>query len=245
MILTIGPGGSGLTFLNWSIVYLRGDNFYTLLNKKTTRVIDNPILNTTAHGYQKDHFLFSTKNLIKLHSATEQSVIYIVPTHQDDLEYILQFEGKKIIFNSDKSSTELMARMWYNIPDCSINKLIEDLSVKYDKQIIKQVLIDCSKFFTNYYCVPKNYSYYFSVDYLDIFQNFDQKIYEIFEYLELTLCQDRINNWLSVYNEYRSLNQNFLSLFLDQQVEVKVDNDKKMKIFKDIIQWRNDLYQNK
>ena len=244
MILTIGPGGAGLTFLNWSIVYLRGDNFYTLLNKKTIRVIDNPILNTTAHGYRKDH-LFSTEDLIKLRSATEQSVIYIVPTHQDDLEYILQFEGKKIIFNSDKSSTELMARMWYNIPDCPINKLIEDLSVKYDKQIIKQVLIDCSKFFTNYYCVPKNYSYYFSVDYLDIFQNFDQKIYEIFEYLELTLCQDRINNWLSVYNEYRSLNQNFLSLFLDQQVEVKVDNDKKMKIFKDIIQWRNDLYQNK
>ena len=242
MILTIGPGGSGLTFLNWSIVYLRGDNFYTLLNKKITRVIDNPILNTTAHGYQKDH-LCSTENLIKLHLATKQSVIYIVPTHQNDLEYILQFEGKKIIFNSCKSSTELLARMCCNIPDCSINKLIEDLSVKYDKQIIKQVLIDCNKFFTNYYCVPKNYSYYFNVDYSDIFQNFDQKIYEIFEYLELTLCQDRINNWLSVYNEYRSLNQNFLSLFLDKHVEI--DNNKKMKIFKDIIKWKNDVNQNK
>ena len=242
MILTIGPGGAGLTFLNWSIVYLRGDNFYTSLNKEVNRVIDNPILNTTAHGYRKDH-LFSTEDLIKLRSATEQSVIYIVPTHQTDLEYILQFEGKKIIFNSSASSTELMARMYCNVLNCSVNKLIEDLSVKYDKQIIKQILIDCSKFFTNYYCVPKNYSNYFDVYYPDIFQNLDQKIYEIFEYLELTLCQDRINNWLSVYNEYRSLNQNFLSLFLDKQVEI--DNNKKMKIFKDIIQWKNDVNQNK
>jgi hypothetical protein len=41
MILTIG---SGLTFLSWSIIYLRGDRSYTLLDKTSVGVVDNPIV---------------------------------------------------------------------------------------------------------------------------------------------------------------------------------------------------------
>jgi hypothetical protein len=41
MILTIG---SELTFLSWSIIYLRGDRSYTLLDKTSVGVVDNPIV---------------------------------------------------------------------------------------------------------------------------------------------------------------------------------------------------------
>lgn len=241
MILTIGPGGSGLTFLNWSIIYLRGDNIYTLLNKEVIKVTHDPLLtNCTAHGQQKDH-LNSTVGLKKLDLATDQSVVYIVPTQQSDLEYILQFTGKKIIFNSSTYSQELLARMWCAIPNNFLNKLVNDISLNYDKQSIKQVLLECNKFFTDYYIVPTTYTDYFNITYPDIFQNLDIQIYDVFEYLELTISQDRVSNWLSIYHKYRAMNQNFLPLFLDKTIEI--DNNKKIEILKEIIKWKTGLYQ--
>ena len=241
MILTIGPGGSGLSFLNWSIIYLRGDDLYTLLDNKSVTVTHNPLLqDCTAHGQQKDHLQLS-KELIKLHQATDQSVVFVVPSHQDDLEYTLNFTCRKIIFNSQADSEEFLARMYYTVPDLFLHELIDNLSIKYDRQIIKQVLIDCNKFFTKYYTVPTDYSNYFRINYNDIFQNLDKKIYDIFDYLELSVSQDRITNWLSVYHQYRLMNQNFLSRFLDDPV--KVDSNDKIKIFKEIVQWKTGLYQ--
>jgi hypothetical protein len=242
MILTIGTGGSGLTFLNWSIIYLRGDDSYTLLNNNNVIITDNPILtNGTAHGQAKDH-INHTADLINLHSSTKQSVIYVVPTRQSDMEYILQFSGKKIIFDSSVRPDELLARMCYVMKDTPLSGLIKDLSTRYNIQSIKQVLVECNKFFTDYYTVPSNYTNYYSVDYNDIFQNLDQKIYDVFKYLELPISQDRMNIWVSVYSQYRNSNQNFLSLFLGDTVEI--DKIERMKIFKEIIQWKNGLYQN-
>ena len=237
MILTIGTGGSGLTFLNWSIIYLRGDNSYTFLNKDVVDVTDNPLLtNRTAHGQKKDH-IHLTADLKKLHLATDQSVVYIVPSQQSALEYVLQFKGKKIIFDPYLLSEELLARMCFTMPDFPLNNLIDSLSSKYDQQIVKQVLIKCNKFFTIYYTMPTSDLDYFNINYIDIFQNLDQKIYDIFNYLELPINTDRMSNWLSVYDNYRSVNQNFLSTFLSNPVEI--DNNVQMKIFKEIVAWKN------
>ena len=104
------------------------------------------------------------------------------------------------------------------------------------------MLIECCKFFIEYYKVPDTYQNYYSIDYNDIFQNLDQKIYSIFEYLELPISQDRIDKWQSVYTHYRSVNQDFLSLFLGNTHEL--DNNQRIKIFKEILQWKNGLYQN-
>ena len=237
MILTIGTGGSGLTFLNWSIIYLRGDNSYTFLNKEAINVTDNPLLtNRTAHGHKNDH-IHLTADLKKLHLATDQSVVYIVPSHQSDLEYVLQFKGKKIIFDPCILSEELLARMCSTIPNFPLNDLIDTLSSEYDQQIVKQVLINCNKFFTKYYTMPNSDLNYFTINYIDIFQNLDQRIYDIFNYLELPITTDRMPNWLLIYNKYRSVNQNFLSAFLSDPVEI--NNNIQMKIFKEIVAWKN------
>ena len=123
------------------------------------------------------------------------------------------------------------------MPDFPLNNLIDSLSAKYDQQIVKQVLIKCNKFFTRYYTMPTSDLDYFNINYIDIFQNLDQKIYDIFNYLELTINTDRMSNWLSVYDNYRSVNQNFLSTFLSNPVEI--DNNVQMKIFKEIVAWKN------
>jgi hypothetical protein len=89
--------------------------------------------------------------------------------------------------------------------------------------------------------VPTTYTDYFNINYPDIFQNLDRQIYNIFEYLELTVSQDRVSNWLSVYYKYRATNQNFLPLFLDKTIEI--DNNKKIEILKEIIKWKTGLYR--
>jgi hypothetical protein len=239
MILTIGPGGSGLTFLNWSIVYLRGDNFYTTLDNTTREVTGNPITeNGTAHRYKKDH-IQQTVHLKKLHQANNQSVVYVVPTCQSDLEYILQFDGKKIIFNPTVRSKELLARMYYAIPNDNnlFIELINNLSRVYDLPSVKQVFIESNKFFTDYYRVPNTYQDYISIDYNDMFQDLNQKIYEIFKYLNLSISQERLTNWFPIYQKWKLMNKDYLSLFLETPIDIP--NNKKVQILKDIIKWKN------
>ena len=142
MILMIGPGGSGLTFLSWSIMYLRGDEDYTLLTKKNVKIVNNPLLDKTAHGQTIDH-IHQISDFKKLKNFTDQSVVYAVLTPQSDLDYFLQVDGKKIIFDSSTCTQELFARMVYTTPNNSFNTLIQSLSSKYDKQLIKKVLFDC------------------------------------------------------------------------------------------------------
>jgi hypothetical protein len=237
MILTIGTGGSGLTFLNWSIVYLRGDNFYTTLDNNTHKVVDNPIIaNGTAHGYNKDH-IQQTAHLKKLYQTTNQSVVYVVPTCQSDLEYILQFDSKKIIFNPTVYSKELLARMYYTMPDNPYLELIDNLSRVYDLPSVKQVFIESNKFFTDYYKISDTYQDYISIDYNDMFQNLDQKIYEIFKYLNLSISQERLANWFPIYQKWKSVNKDYLSLFLETPIDIP--NNKKVQILKDIVKWKN------
>jgi hypothetical protein len=89
--------------------------------------------------------------------------------------------------------------------------------------------------------MPESDLDYFNINYIDVFQNLDQRIYDIFNYLELPITTDRVSNWLMIYNKYRSVNQNFLSTFLSNPVEI--DNNIQMKIFKEIVAWKNGSFQ--
>jgi len=241
MILTIGSPGTGLTFLNWSIIYLRGDNFYTSLDNDTYEVVNDPITSIgTAHMQQKDH-IKSIAQLSKLTRATNKSVVYYVPRSQSDFDHILSFSGKKIIFNPGTCSDKLMARMFCvlhhgNESDPYI-KLVDFLATKYNKQIVKQILIESNRFFTEYYTIDPTYQDCSVIDYNDVFENLDQTICKLFDYLELEIVPERFESWMQVYQKYRSVNRDFLPLFLGECVEV--DSKIKIKILKEIIQWKS------
>lgn len=242
MILTIGPGGCGFTFLNWSIAYLRGDMHYTTLNGTTSQVNITPIYNhNTAHNFKKDH-VRSTADLSKLQLAHTNSIIYTVPTCQADLDYVLSIDCKKIIFNVDNAGADLMARMCTTIPNNGYMKFIMSVSDHYPEQHVKQVMIESNKFFTRYYTVPAGYLDYCTVTYQDMFKFLDCRIQNIFKYLKLNIDPDRYNNWLPIYYQYQQANQNILNEFLGSIVPV--DNTEKIKIIKEIIKWKNGLFQN-
>jgi hypothetical protein len=118
-----------------------------------------------------------------------------------------------------------------------IIELINNLSRVHDLPMVKQVLIESNKFFTDYYKVPDTCQDYISIDYNDMFQDLDQKIYQIFKYLDLSIYQKRVENWLVVYQKWKSVNKDYLSLFLE--TPIAMPNNKKLQILKDIIKWKN------
>ena len=214
MILTIGPGGSGLTFLNWSIVFLRGDITYTTIDKLSTQMVDiNPLQGSTAHNFFKDH-IQSSNNLCQLATGTEKSVIYVTPSDQKDFDYISQFKCKKIVFDCGDRNKELFVRMVTQMPCRKIPDLIDSLAFKFGRDAVKQTLLDSSKMFTHYYTIPTVSNEYFVISYDDIFQNLDQQIVKLFLFLEKTIDRSRFDAWLTIYKTYRDLNSNMLAKFM-------------------------------
>ena len=249
MILTIGPGGCGFTFLNWTISYLRGDNYYLNLSKEQVPVEINPLQGYTAHNFNRDH-IQSIENLKQLDQATDQSIVYVVPTHQSDLDQVFAINCKKIVFQPNSTTNdELFARMYFTLPynqvtsahnKDSVRTFIETFDPAYDKNIIKQVLLECNHFFTDYYQIPQQYNDYLPITYNNIFLHLDTKICEIFDFLNLAIKNNRWTNWVNIYVDYRLKNQNFKSQFVSELLPI--DNQIKLHILKEIINWKNGLY---
>jgi hypothetical protein len=240
MILTIGPGGCGFTFLCWSICFLRGDHDYQTLNNVKFPMIYNPLKGNIAHKFIKDH-IQCVDDYHKLFFATDQSVIYFVPSHQKDFEFINQFGCKKILFDCREHNKEFFARMHNTVPECSYSSLLQSLSKQYDIDIIKQVLLESNHFFTKYYHIPEPDNEYYIIDFDQMFRTLDVAILDIFKFLQLQIDQDKYKHWQDIYAIYKEKNLNHLTQFLSQPVVV--DSSTKLKIIKEIINWKNGSFQ--
>lgn len=237
MILTIGTGGAGLTFLNWSIIFLRGDITYTTIDKLSTQMVDiNPLRGSTAHNFRKDH-IQSSNNLCRLTTGTEKSVIYVTLTSQEDFDYISQFKCKKIVFDCGSRNKELFVRMLAQVPCKKISDLVDKLESKFGIDAAKQTLLDNSKMFTHYYTIPATGDEYFIISYDDIFENLDQQISKLFLFLGETIDQSRFDKWLTIYKTYRDLNSNALPEFSVGLSDVPYSV--RLQVLKEILQWKN------
>jgi hypothetical protein len=241
MILTIGPGGSGLTFLTWSIIFLRGDITYTSLDGLLTHKVDiDPLQGSTAHNFYKDH-IHSSNNLCQLADGTKKSVVFITPTSQKDLDHVHQIDCKKIVFDCQERNKELFARMATLVPCRNIPDLISELATMFGENVAKQTLLECSKMFTHYYKIPTANDQYFIISYDDIFKNLDQQIVTLFLFLELPLDQGRFYKWKHIYKTYQDKNCDLLSKFAPAVTEIP--NSVKIQVLKEILRWKNGSYR--
>jgi hypothetical protein len=240
MIHTIGPGGCGFTFLNWTISYLRGDNTYVLLNGKSVEVDIDPLQGSTAHNFRKDHFKIEhSKNALK--TSNSLSIVYLTPGSQQDFDELLLLPGKKIIFDPFVYSKELLARACLTVPECpeSITVCLNQISNRYGSDAARQMFLDCARCFVQYYVPPDQSVYpYFKINYVDMFENLDHKLLELFKFLEINIDQNRIQNWVKTYQIYKSRNVNFVERFIGNTV-TEIDNSVKKNIFKEILAWKN------
>jgi hypothetical protein len=67
-----------------------------------------------------------------------------------------------------------------------------------------------------------NNTNYYHVNALDLWTNFDQKLHELFDYLGVSISQDRYQTWLPVYNQWKNIHTN--RLMFAQNFETIVDN---------------------
>jgi len=235
MILTIGPGGCGFTFLNWSITYLTGADEYKTLDNHVVPVDINPIEGSIAHKFSKDH-IQSFDDWHKLKTASQKSIVYLTPTHQQDIDNLIDYDCKKIIFQYGNNRQEYFARLCLVVPPCELLDMFDNLYNAYGVENVRQTLLDNVDMFTDYYFIPENFKNYQFIYYKDLFQNLDTTIKSIFNFLDFEIDQQRYICWKPIYFQWKNANQGFLTKFLDKPVEV--DKTTKSLIIKELFKWR-------
>jgi hypothetical protein len=114
--------------------------------------------------------------------------------------------------------------------------MINRLSEKYDKATVKKVMIDCRKMLIEYYRPAPNNGFYM-LDYTSMFENLDQHIHKVFDYLEISIDLDRSDRWHEIYQIYKEKNnQDFREKFLGNQLVIK---SQQTAILKEILSWKN------
>lgn len=222
VVATIGPGGEGGTFLDWSMHFLVGDEYvkYVLLDRnykmapqiRKMQILSDPIkYDGTSHHHHKAH---PTEQLIRVcldeyarinDPAINIHSMYIVPssesyvndrTYTDVVRDISQtYQDMKLIhfIHPDTFLEDLAQRMLTRIPDVTTS--IEDIRDRVNAQCLEpNKLVDSDNI------------YPLRID--DMFYRLDVEIHRIFQWLNLSLKQDKYQDWLVVYKQWQ-LAQNF------------------------------------
>jgi len=216
-----GPGGEGGTFLDWSIHYLAGDKYVkwleldrstkTFLKVSNKVLLQNPIkLDGTSHYHRKTHpteeliqkcideFNLIVDDNINVHTmnivpgwASYQGRSY-TKIAMDIAETYNELKLIHFIF-PDKFNEDLAQRMYTKIPN-------QILSIDHIRNNVKKESINDNK------VVNKSNVYPLKID--EMFYNLDSEIYQIFDWLSLSIKSDKYNSWLEVYKQWQ-LAQNF------------------------------------
>lgn len=222
-----GPGGEGGTFLDWSLHYLVGDRYVkwieldrttkTFLKISNRVLLKNPIKpDGTAHYHRKTH---PTEELIQkcvdeLNLIHDENInmhtMYIVSGRasyegrsytkiiNDIAETYTELKLIHFIF-PDKFNEDLAHRMYTKSPN-------QILSIDHIRNKVKKESLNDNKIVDklNVYPLLMNKMFY----------NLDSEIYKIFDWLSLSVNDDKYNSWLEVYKQWQ-LAQNFYTTIGD------------------------------
>ena len=212
----IGPGGEGGTFLDWSLHYLLGDTINNIIlvdrDKDTiTGIIKsiipvNPITKKgNAHTHLKTHPTEATMqkcvNLLKtLNFDNKLHTMYVVPT-QNSYDRLKSYQ----LIVKDIVSTVVnlkFIQMYY--PNNLLEDLIHRMHTKIPKSnqniddIRSRVLSEAN--YTNKIIDDPNV---YSLNINDMFYNLDTEIHKIFSWLNLSIQENKYDDWLVVYKEWQ------------------------------------------
>lgn len=228
----LGPGGCGGTFLDWSIQFLSGQKENLLVRLDPTRssvkstlmqqVMENPLIDSTAHAYQKTHpNNQSLPGIIDIFSTSEYplNTFYYVDdmrpdqTHTTYNSIVETYPAIKFIsYNFTVDQIDLIFCLQYekiNVAPQRYNtqigmnaqtpgELREILSLYYPKciqgQTLNEQLVDAENLHL--------------VNFADVWTRLDIAIFDIFDFLGLTVDKSRYSQWLNVYRTWVEKNKN-------------------------------------
>lgn len=210
MVLNIGPGGCGFTFLTWSLLYLRGDNYYTNTSGNIVDVNDSPLTGLTAHKFDKDHDYPGMIQPTQPNNSPN-SVMFVVPKDNDHFVSLYSQPHRKIVFDNSQYCKELLARAILTVLKAPLTLLYNKLIVTYSVADVNATLLDCAdKIYSKHYNVPKNA---LTLTYDEMFTTLDSQILMICDRVGISVLPDRLSQWQTIYSEYSARNKNILAEF--------------------------------
>jgi hypothetical protein len=212
----VGPGGEGGTFLDWSLHYLLGDSIINiiLVDRTKNNIIGtlkyiirmNPITKEgNAHKHLKTHPTEATiqecVNLFKtLNFNNKLHTMYVVPNGKSYHEFesyqlltrhiVTTTTGLKFIhmYYPDNLLEDLIHRIHTKIPGISSN--LDDIRSRvFCEANHKNKIIDDP----NVYSLNIN----------DMFYKLDTEIHKIFSWLNLSIQENKYDNWLATYKKWQ------------------------------------------
>lgn len=226
----LGPGGCGGTFLDWSIQYLSGQekNLVVCLDAERNNVkcvlpqpvVTNPLTGATAHIYQKTHpNSQSLSNIIEIFSASDYllNTFYYTEnkpsseTHTTYNNIVKTYPTIKFIsYNFTLAHIDLIFCLQCEKINGVEQKLIGPLTGDQDhREILEKVGLAYPSRIkmqtTNEQLVDSKNLYLINFD--DVWSRLDTIIFDIFNFLELTINQTRYLQWINVYRIWLEKNK--------------------------------------
>lgn len=257
----LGPGGCGGSFLDWSIQFLSGnkENLVVHVDQNNREIIthiseqqisNNPLINITAHGHYKTHpnsqslpyvidiFRNSKHPLNTFYYVDSMSLLQtktnynnVVKTYPDikflsynftqkhiDMIFYLQYEKIPTI------KQQYVDQLGASLSNLNIKETREILSLYYPKCIKEQILSEQLDHANNLHMI----------NFDDVWSKLDTVIFNVFDFLKLSVNQSLYPRWLDIYHTWIKNNNidfiNDLPKILDSIVNGKSLNLKKYNI---------------
>ena len=234
MILLIGPGGCGFSFLAWSIVFLRGYDSYQKIDGSIVQVPSDPITaKNNAHGFDRDHLTdLSNQDLHQITRGSSDQIVYVVPSSQDLLDRTTRVNCKKIFFCGAGYEKEILSRQLTKIR--SKSELIRHLDTRWSIEQYAPVLMKQARRFV---CVtPNTAPNSLIIDYKTMFLHLENTIDDTMRWCGFDIDPTQRQPWLEIYCKWRNTNINDISGAL-QKFNKRIDYATEKNIAKFLYAW--------
>ena len=201
MILLIGQSGSGLTFLNWSLVYLGFD-------RTLSPGLFRPRPDGSFHDFKKEKHYRGA--LPQIEEFASQDIVFWNPNHQKHLDAkphnlpammatVKKTETKRWLFN----------RNWRCVPNWTVKKLHQDLCNHHNKISVDRAFSLYWTKYIDYIDYHREYPGVKTLELDEVFHKLDYHIQELCDYFCLKFNQQRFDSWLEIYHEWKNINLAF------------------------------------
>lgn len=226
---------TGGTFLNWTIHYLAGHTkTYDFKKQSWVDLMDNPLTKINAHLFWPNqantlseyHSIF--KNLTDTHTDLFHTIYFhdfltdrnstndaLTHTKNNLKKGIILLAGKNNFLYHVKYTPR--TKRTHDSPDKSFNELVDNyffdskekwfnagLTNIWDKREFIALNVDPTKIVYMDDIVINDNNYYL-LNSIDLYNTFDTTVYDLFNYLDLTVNEDRYENWSLIYNQWKKL----------------------------------------
>jgi hypothetical protein len=234
IVTVVTDGGSGGTFLTWSLHFLSGaTEYFSTETKSWTKIVDNPLTSKNSHGFIpnqlnriKNHSIETLNNQIKLLQNEQTNTFHTLYFHETDdpnldnnvIDLTNKLNNKTILLRSyhyplyhDKyASRGYTALSPDDAFDEFCNKYFKDSAETFQNLNLTNIWDKREFIALNFDAFRqrntiKDPDNYYYLDALELWTNFDISVKTLFDYLNLGLDTERFEHWKNIYNNWKKL----------------------------------------